>query len=61
VRDKEHGVVAACAARGGGVAGGRQRRREVAGGDHATVAPARAWAGTRGCGLTWATGKWDRH
>jgi hypothetical protein len=38
------------------VAGGRPRRREVAGGDHATVAPARAWAGTRGYGPTWATG-----
>jgi hypothetical protein len=33
------------------------RRREVAGGDHATAAPARAWAGTRGYGPTCATGK----
>jgi hypothetical protein len=59
-RDKAHGAVATCAARGGGVAGGQQRRREVAGGDHATAAPARAWAGTRGYGPTWATGKRDR-
>jgi hypothetical protein len=39
--------VAAGAVRGGGVAGG----------NHATAAPARAWAGTRGYGPTWATGK----
>jgi hypothetical protein len=54
---RAHDVVAACAARGGGVAGGRPRRREVASGDQTTAALAHAWAGTHGCGPTWATGK----
>jgi hypothetical protein len=56
-RVRSHSAVAACAACGGGVAGGRPRRHEVAGGDHATAAPTCAWAGTRGYGLTCATGK----
>jgi hypothetical protein len=56
-RVRAHSTVAACAARGEGVAGGRPRRREVAGGDHATAAPARTWAETCGYGPTCATGK----
>jgi hypothetical protein len=56
-RVRAHSAVAAWAARGEGVVGGQPRRREVAGGDHATAAPARAWAGTRGYGPTCATGK----